>query len=151
MSVPLLPALVCGNAVRICACIDLVDVCQLDSLCRYAKTLDAAVHTNRIGVVVSVIDELASREGLKNALKDRTAESLVPLLKFLAKYLAHPQYSKVAMSTVGLCVDLHVRAFLSHPELAEILTDVRSRVIAELRLQRELKALSGVLEMLTAV
>lgn len=133
-------------------CLDGSDVfIQLESLCRYSKALDAAVQTNRIAVVVSIIDDLASREGLKNALENRSAESLVPLLKFLAKYLAHPQYSKVAMSTIGLCVDLHTRSFLSHPELVEILTDVRGRAIAELKLQRELKALSGVLEMLTAV
>lgn len=124
---------------------------KLESTCRYSKALDMAVQTNRIAVVVSVIDELASREGFRTALESRSAESLVPLVKFLAKYLAHPQHSKVAMSAVGLCMDLHIRLFLSHPELVEVLRDVRGRVIAEIKLQRELKALSGVLEMLTAV
>lgn len=124
---------------------------ELGLICRYSRALDEAVQTNRIAVVVSVIDELASREGLTTALENRFADSLVPLARFLAKYVAHPQYSKVAMSTIGLCVDLHTRLFLSHAELAEILRDVRGRVIAELRLQRQLKELSGVLEMLTAV
>ena len=71
-------------------------------MCRYSRALDEAVQTNRIAVVISVIDELAGREGLTTALENRFAGSLVPLVQFLAKYVAHPQYSKVAMSTLSL-------------------------------------------------
>jgi U3 small nucleolar RNA-associated protein 15 len=107
------------------------------------------VSTTRIPIVVSLIDELATREGLKYSLQKRSAESLVPVLKFLAKYIDNPQYSKAAMSTVRLSVDLHTRAFTTHPELVEILRDIRCRLIAEIKLQRRLKALCGVLTMLT--
>jgi U3 small nucleolar RNA-associated protein 15 len=129
----------------------LVTSFNLICLCRYAKALDAAVQTRRINVVVSVIDDLTGREGLQSAIQHRSTDTLVPLVKFLIKYIAHPQYAKVVMSTVGLCVDLHTTLFVSDPELVEILKELRSRVIAEIRLQRKLKELSGVLEMLTAV
>ena len=101
--------------------------------------------------MVALIDDLSNREGLKTALQRRSADSLVPLLKIMAKNIAHPQHSKAAMSTIGLCMDLHTQACVSHPVLVSILSDIRGRVVAELKLQRELKALSGVLEMLTAM
>jgi U3 small nucleolar RNA-associated protein 15 len=117
-------------------------------LCRYSKALDAALQTQRIAIVASLIDELASREGLTTAIAGRSAPGLLPLMRFLSKYVAHPVYSKVAMATVSLCLDLHGGMCISNHSLLELLDDLRGRVVAEVRLQKDMQGLRGVLDML---
>ncbi len=62
---------------------------------RYKDALDAALQTKRPDVVCSVLEELAGRGGLQRALGNRDAEALLPLLGFLAKYIAEPRHSRL--------------------------------------------------------
>lgn len=52
---------------------------------RLGDALDAALHTHRPEVVVSVLEELLGRGGLQSAVSGRHAEALCPILDFLTK------------------------------------------------------------------
>ncbi len=51
----------------------------------YRQALDSVVKENQPPKVVSLLIELARREGLMIALSNRNAESLMPLMQFLTK------------------------------------------------------------------
>ena len=75
--------------------------------CRYRDALDAAIATRKAEVVISVIEELAARSGLDNALGGRDAASLALLLGFLARHIAEPRYGKLACSVTHRVLDLY--------------------------------------------
>ena len=44
-------------------------------------------------VVVSLLEELVTRNGMRRALSGRDEGRLEPLMSFLIKYIANPRYS----------------------------------------------------------
>jgi U3 small nucleolar RNA-associated protein 15 len=58
-------------------------------------------------VVVSVIEELAVRDGLDSALGGRDAVSLTLLLRFLSKYIVEPRYGKLMCNVLHHLLDLY--------------------------------------------
>ena len=44
-------------------------------------------------IVVSMLHELVFRDALRTALSGRDESTLVPLLQFAVKYVAHPRYT----------------------------------------------------------
>jgi len=69
--------------------------------------LSAAVETRRAEVVVSVLEELAARDGLDQALGGRDAVSLTALLRFVARHIAEPRYCKLMCSLTHRLLDLY--------------------------------------------
>jgi hypothetical protein len=70
----------------------------------------AAIKENggRVPVVVEVILELEKREGLLIAIQGRDESTLLPLLQFLAKNIANPEYTatltRVCQLVLGMLV-----------------------------------------------
>jgi U3 small nucleolar RNA-associated protein 15 len=61
---------------------------------RYRAALDAAIATGRPPAVAALIDELAQRGVLASGLEGRTAEQLVPLIRFLLRNVTNPRYAE---------------------------------------------------------
>lgn len=117
---------------------------------RFRDVLDAALSTRNALVVVSVFDELAAREALASALAGRTADSLLPIIKFTAKYLPDPQYSAACCGVANAILDMYAAVAGASPSIAHALLVLQQVVADELALQRMLLPLQGGLEALLA-
>jgi U3 small nucleolar RNA-associated protein 15 len=73
---------------------------------RLGDALDAALHTHRPEVVVSVLEELLGRGGLQSAVSGRHAEALCPILDFLAKCVAPSRTIPIARVPTHSCYGL---------------------------------------------
>jgi len=74
---------------------------------QYNNALDAAMKEAHPVIVVSVIDELMQRNGLKIALSGRTDADLLPVLAFVVKHIANPHYTRPLLQTANLILDLY--------------------------------------------
>ena len=117
-------------------------------LCRYANALHAAVDTNSVRVVLSMIDELAGRGGLAGAIRSRPAAAWLPLLRLLAKHVTNPQHTRAALSVTNLLIDEHAAALRDEPGALCLLQGLRGRLIAEVKVQSDLQAMGGVIDMI---
>jgi hypothetical protein len=117
-------------------------------LCRYGEALDAAIEHGQVAIILSLVEELASRDGLILALKRRPEASLVKLFVFLNKYAAHPDHAALVMQVVNSLLDLHGEMIVGSVALIRLIDDLKGRVAAEVKLQMELQALKGPIEML---
>lgn len=117
-------------------------------LYRYGEALDAALGHGQVAIVLSLVEELASREGLILALKSRPEASLVKLFVFLNEYAVHPDHAALVVQVVNCVLDLHGETILGSEALVRLVDDLKGRVAAEVKLQMELQALKGPIEML---
>lgn len=124
---------------------------EFDSLLkqfRYADALNAALQTGRADVVVTVIEELAARSGLAAAMGKRDPESLVPLLRHVCKYIAHPNHARVMLQLANRLLDMYVGMLCASDDLSKLADELRGRVAAEINLQQDLQCLQGSLDLL---
>lgn len=80
---------------------------RINPIHRYREALSAALEARQAEVVVSVLEELAARDGLDIALGGRDAASLAPLLRFLCRHVTEPRYSKLLCSIAHRVLDLY--------------------------------------------
>ena len=114
---------------------------------KYRDALTAALETRKAEVVVSVIEELAARDGgLEAALGGRDSSSLSLLLRFLARRVAEPRYSKLSCSIVHRLLDLYAPVVGVSAEVDERLAVLKDKVWEELKLQAMLMEIGGMLE-----
>ena len=124
---------------------------EFDSLLKqfkYADALDATLKTDRADVVASMLEELALRSGLHAALAGRTGPSLLVLLQHTCKHVTHPNHSRMMLSVANLLLDMYTHLIGHNDELGVLLAQLRSRVIAEVKLQQELQQLQGSLNLI---
>eukprot|EP00892_Ulva_mutabilis_P007014 jgi/Ulvmu1/4685/UM002_0416.1 len=115
---------------------------------KYADALHAAVETNSIRVVLSMVDELAGRGGLRGAISCRSATAWLPLLRVLAKHVASPHFTRPALSVVNLLIDEHAAVLRGEPDALRMLQGLRRRLIAEAKVQSDLQSMGGVIDMI---
>lgn len=118
---------------------------------KYHLALDAALATARPTIVLSMIDELINRNGLVNALSNRDASTLLPLMHFASKYLAHPAYASTLIELVNLVLDLYAPLLGLVVDFDTIMYRLAARVIKpEIDCQKNLIALQAVMANVTA-
>lgn len=72
----------------------------------YHAALDAALQNGSPEVVVSVVEELVRRNGLRAALSGRDQLTLQPLLSFLINQITLPPFAGVFISVANLLLDM---------------------------------------------
>eukprot|EP00003_Mantamonas_plastica_P014204 TRINITY_DN2463_c0_g1_i4.p1 TRINITY_DN2463_c0_g1~~TRINITY_DN2463_c0_g1_i4.p1 ORF type:complete len:490 (+),score=199.21 TRINITY_DN2463_c0_g1_i4:365-1834(+) len=117
---------------------------------QYAEALDAAVKTNRSVVIVSVIEELIRRDGLRIALSGRDETALEPLMVFLLKHVNNPRYSSLLIDVCNMVFDIYSGVLGQSMVIDDLFTKLQTKLKHELRIQRELQELNGMLDMLMA-
>ena len=118
---------------------------------KYHLALDAALATARPTIVLSMIDELINRNGLVNALSNRDASTLLPLMHFASKYLAHPAYASTLIELVNLVLDLYAPLLGLVVDFDTIMYRLAARVLKpEIECQKNLIALQAVMANVTA-
>lgn len=117
-------------------------------LCRYADALQAAIGTNSIRVVLSMVDELAGRGGLAAAIRGRPVAAWLPLLCILSKHVSHPQHARASLSIANLLLDEHAASLRREPDAQRVLQGLRGQLIAEAKVQSDLQAMGGIIDMI---
>lgn len=89
-------------------------------------------------------EEVGRRGGLKTALAGRDAATLAPVLKFIARHVSQPRHTWQLLGVLARILDIYGGEVGASPAVDGALRLIRERVAAELRLQDDLSALSGV-------
>ena len=116
----------------------------------YAAALDSvfARHTSP-EIVVTLLDELRSREkGMFAALKGRDDISLEPIFKFILRHIKDPRFTDTLISSLNVLLDVHSATIYSSPVLEILVEKILKKSIEEVRLQKDLHGLVGVMDMI---
>ena len=118
---------------------------------KYHAALDAALSTNKASIIVSMMDELINRNALLLSLANRDASSLLPLLHFTAKYLAHPSYSSILLELVNVVLDLYAPLLGTVLEFDEIFYKISRQVLsAEIEVQKNCITVQAFMDNITS-
>lgn len=93
-----------------------------------------------------MLEELAARDGLDNALGGRDAVSLTTLLRFVCKHIVEPRYGKLLCSVTHRLLDLYASVVGVSPQVDGRLMVLKDRAWEELKLQAALIEIQGCLE-----
>lgn len=116
----------------------------------YHDAFDAALKDGSPEVVVSVVEELVQRNGLRIALQGRDHNSLQPVVAFLARHITAPPFSQVLIGVANLLLDMYAPVLGQSPAIDELFVKLRNVLEAEVRLQAELAQLMGAMDVLLA-
>ena len=95
-----------------------------------------------------MVEELAAREGLTNAIKSRDEASVVKLMAMLNKYVAHPDHAATVMQVLNCVFDMHSDMLLESQALMRLIEDLQGRIGAEVKVMQEMQALAGPIQLL---
>ncbi|KAI8807889.1 WD40-repeat-containing domain protein [Cladochytrium replicatum] len=114
---------------------------------QYGNALDSALSTNQsVLVIVSLLEELIHRDGLRRALAGRDDISLEPLARFLLKNIDNPRYSSLLIAVTNMVLDMYWPVIGQSTIIDDIFTSLRFKLIQELKLQEKLMETMGLLE-----
>ena len=112
----------------------------------YQKALDSALKTRNPLTIVTVLEELSSRNGIAIALAGRNESSLEPLLSFAAKYISNPRYSKLTMQIIHHVLDLYGNILGHSDSIDELFVKLRRQIKKEVEFQQQACTILGALE-----
>lgn len=117
----------------------------------YGKALEAAVKTKDSAIVVSVIEELASRKALRNALVGCSDEAVEEQLQLILRNIDLPAYTARLTQLLNVILDVHGKDFGQGEFADELLNRIFSKVKDEVKIGRQLNRLQGSLAMIMNV
>jgi len=117
---------------------------------KYHEAFDAALLDGSPEVVVSVVEELVQRNGLRIALQGRDQQTLQPVVAFLARQITSPPFSQVLIGVANLLLDMYAPVLGQSAAIDELFVKLRNVLEAEVRLQAELAQLMGAMDVLLA-
>lgn len=124
---------------------------------RYRDALDAALqHGVPAAVTFALIMELMRRspqggaDGLRRAVSGRDDITLEPLLRFLLRHVANPQYTPLVCDALLVVVDTYASVLGQSPIIDDLFGRIWSKLGEELRLHTQLFQVKGALEMVLA-
>ncbi|KAJ3299413.1 snoRNA-binding rRNA-processing protein [Borealophlyctis nickersoniae] len=119
---------------------------------QYANALDAAIMGGAGPViVVSLLEELIHRNGLRIAVGGRDDRGLEPVTQFLWKYISHPRYTTLLIDVANVVLDLYANVAGQSPIIAETMHKLREKVLQEIRLQERLQEVLGLMDAIFSV
>ncbi|KAF8655233.1 hypothetical protein AX16_003139 [Volvariella volvacea WC 439] len=119
---------------------------------KYTAALDSVLRKSVPPTTTfSLIQELIHRDGLRTALSGRDDVLLEPILKLLLKYLNDPRFGELVCDVAGLVVDMYAPVLGQSPVIDSLFAQLRKKVTAEIKYQRELVKTKGALMMLLAL
>ena len=117
---------------------------------RYHEAFDAALADGSPEVVVSVVEELVQRHGLRIALQGRDQQTLQPVVAFLARQICHPPFAPTLIGVANLLLDMYAPVLGQSAAIDELFVKLRNTLEAEMKLQAELAQLLGSMDVLLA-
>lgn len=101
-------------------------------------------------IIVSLLEELIYRDGLRTALAGRDDASLEPLLRFLMKNLCNPRYTKLLVEIVNIILEMYGGVIAQSSLLEELMRKISDKVQEEVRLEQDLQEVMGIFELISS-
>ncbi|KAF8591533.1 Trp-Asp repeat-containing protein [Ramaria rubella] len=95
----------------------------------------------------SLIQELIHRDGLRPALAGRDDVLLEPVLRLLVKHVTDPRFGVMTCDVGKVLIDMYTPVLGQSPLIDTLFLQLRKKVAAELRFQKELARIRGALDM----
>ncbi|KAJ3416503.1 snoRNA-binding rRNA-processing protein [Chytridiales sp. JEL 0842] len=116
----------------------------------YSKALDAVLQSQQRNplVVVSLLEELIHRDGLKIALGGRDDIALEPIARFLVKHINNGRYAPVLIQTSNAVLDMYGPVIGQSIIIDELFIKLRRKIQSELDVQERFMETIGLLESL---
>ena len=108
------------------------------------------MHTQIWQVVVSVVEELVQRNGLRVALQGRDQQTLQPVIAFLARQITAPPFAPTLIGVANLLLSMYAPVIGQSAAIDELFVKLRNTLEAEVKLQAELAQLLGGMDVLLA-
>jgi len=125
----------------------LVDTCLRKY--QYHDALDAVCCEDRhdhASIITSLIMELSRRDALEIALSNRTAESLVNIVKFLTRNIIKPAYTARLIPVANLLIDMYAHMFGADREFDKLMAYLSYTIRDVLPEQKKMIQLAGAIE-----
>ncbi|KAF8621608.1 hypothetical protein AX15_007628 [Amanita polypyramis BW_CC] len=118
---------------------------------KYSAALDAVLRKQVPPTTAfSLIQELIHRDGLRTALAGRDDVLLEPILRLLVKYVTDPRFGQLVCDITTLVIEMYGAVLGQSPLIDSLFLQLRRKVTAELRFQKELVKTKGALDMILA-
>jgi len=117
---------------------------------QFQAAVDLVLQDGDPVVVVSLLEEIAARSLLPVALSGRNEEKLAPVLEFLMRHIVNPHYAPLLVDVANHLLDMYTAVLGQSEVIDELFVKLQVKVNSELKLQRELTTVSGMLEMILA-
>jgi len=118
---------------------------------RYGDAIDEAVMTKIPQFTVGVVEELGRRRGLISALSSRDESNLEPILSFIAKNIAKPQYTSKLIGLANTTCDIYGGVIKNSEPIGDMFGRLKKQVREECAAQKNLLSLMGQIDALAAV
>lgn len=126
---------------------------QLLKKFQYSKALDSVLRKppySRTPLLVSLLQELTRRKGLKRALAGRDEDSLVPVLEFLIRHVSNPRYTVLLIDVANAVLDIYGPVCGQSAKVDQLFTRLKDRIGSEIHFQQTSFELLGSLDTLFA-
>jgi len=97
---------------------------------------------------LSLIEELKIRNELLNALDARDEVTLLPILKFIIKFIRDPKFNTLLIQLSNTILDIYGEVIGESQKVDKYFRILRNLINEEITLQTELHSLKGVLDTL---
>lgn len=113
--------------------------------------LASAAKTRDPAVLASVVEELAARKALRNAMISCSMQGIEDQLMIIEKYINFPQHTQKMVDIMNILVDVRAEDFGEYDNLSDLLERVVSKVEKEVETLRKFETVVGYLESISAV
>lgn len=117
---------------------------------QFQGAVDEVLSTRDPIAIISLLEELAARNVLPIALAGRDETKLAPLLEFVMRHVTNPNYSALLVDVANTILDIYASILGESEVIDELFVKLQVKVTGELKLQRELHSMGGMLQMILA-
>lgn len=117
---------------------------------QYETALDLVLETNNRDEILTLLTALVHRSALRTALKNRNAQTLLPLLKWLRSAILDPRYVRLTTDTTMIVLDLYGEHLGQSPEVDKLIERLHQNVRQSLEVAQVCWSTAGMLETLRA-
>ena len=115
---------------------------------QYETALDLVLETNKRDEILTLLTALVHRSALRTALKNRNAQTLLPLLKWLRSAILDPRYVRLTTDTTMIVLDLYGEHLGQSPEFDKLIERLHENVRQSLEVAQICWSTAGMLETL---
>eukprot|EP01097_Dermamoeba_algensis_P009123 TRINITY_DN629_c1_g1_i1.p1 TRINITY_DN629_c1_g1~~TRINITY_DN629_c1_g1_i1.p1 ORF type:complete len:353 (-),score=87.65 TRINITY_DN629_c1_g1_i1:171-1229(-) len=113
---------------------------------QYAEALDTAISIGEPEEVAAMVEEISNRGGIEVALRGRSDEQIVPILKFISKHFHVARTSKIFFSLYSYILDMYGPVLHRSPLTLKQIQEMKDQIEKEMEQQKVLFSLQGCLE-----
>eukprot|EP01138_Halocafeteria_seosinensis_P011431 gb/GECG01011675.1/.p1 GENE.gb/GECG01011675.1/~~gb/GECG01011675.1/.p1 ORF type:complete len:685 (+),score=124.48 gb/GECG01011675.1/:1-2055(+) len=117
---------------------------------QYNEALTATLSTFNPIIILSMLEELTRRGGLRAAIANRDETNLEPLVSFVVRYITHPRYSSVLLDVANMILDIYAPVMGQSYTIDHWFVKLQHKLREELKVQHQLFHLQGALDAIVA-